>query len=85
MLAYNLNKDLFIDTSDEEVNFNEIIILAYCSKIEDFVLTLVRKDCDLCLHNEDVNYDEIAVRLFKLKDKNFKLHLDFFKAGITSV
>ncbi|WCM41366.1 hypothetical protein MG290_10400 [Flavobacterium sp. CBA20B-1] len=84
MLVYNLKKDLFIDTSEGELIFDEIIILAYCSMTEDFVLTLVGNNSDLCLHNEDESYDEIATKLFKLKDKKFKLHLDFFKTEITS-
>lgn len=84
MLAYNLKKDLFIDSSEGELISDEIIILAYCSMTEDFVLTLVRNNSDLCLHNEDENYDEIASKLFKQKDKKFKLHLDFFKTEITS-
>lgn len=84
MLAYSLKKDLFIDTSEEELIFDEIIILAYCSMTENFVLTLVGSNSDLCLHNEDENYDEIAAKLFKIKDKKFKLHLDFFKTEITS-
>ena len=84
MLAYNLKQDLFIDTSEVELNSDEVIILAYCSKSESFVLTLVENNCDLCLHNEDKSYDEIAAKLFRLKDKNFKLHLDFFKTEIAS-
>lgn len=84
MLVYYLKQDLFIDTSEEEVNSDEFIILTYCSKSESFVLTLVGNDFDLCLHNEDESCDEIAVKLFKLKDKKFKLHLDFFKTEIRS-
>jgi hypothetical protein len=84
MLVYSLQRDLFIDTSENEIIRDEIIILAYCSKSEDFVLTLVANNYDLCLHNEDESYDEIAAKLFRLKDKNFKLHLDFFKSEIAS-
>lgn len=84
MLAYNLKQDLFIDTCEVELNHDEAVILAYCSKSESFVLTLVGSNFDLCLHNEDENYDEIAVKLFKLKDKKFKLHLDFFNTEVTS-
>ena len=84
MLAYNLKEDLFIDTSEVELNCDEVIILAYCSMSESFVLTLIKNNFDLCLHNEDENYDKIAVKLFKQKDKKFKLHLDFFKSEVTS-
>jgi hypothetical protein len=84
MLAYNLKQDLFIDTSEVELNCDEAVILAYCSKSESFVLTLVGNNFDLCLHNENESCDEIAVKLFKLKDTKFKLHLDFFKTEVTS-
>lgn len=84
MLAYSLKKDLFIDTSEEEIIYDEIIVLTYCSKSENYVLTLVENNFDLCLHNEDESDDEIAVKLFKLKDRKFKLHLDFLKNEITS-
>lgn len=84
MLAYILDKDYFIDTSEKEIDCNEFIIITYCSKTENFVLTLMGKDYDLCLHNENENYDEIALKLFKLKDKNFKLYLDFFNSQIKS-
>lgn len=83
MLAFNLKQDLFIDTSEEEFNCDEYIILTYCGKSESFVLTLVENNSDLCLHNENENYDEIAVKLFKQKDIKFKSHLDFFKIRIT--
>lgn len=85
MLAYNIKQDLFFDTSEFELNSDEVIILAYCCKSDSFVLTLVENDYDLCLHNEDKNNDEIAAKLFRLKDKNFKLYLDFFKSEIASI
>ncbi len=85
MLVYNLKQDLFIDTSEVELNFEEVIILAYCSKSESLVLTLIENNYDLCLHNENENQDEIAVKLFKQKDKKFKLHLDFFKKEVTYI
>ena len=85
MLAYNLKQDLFIDTSEEELIRGEIIILAYCSMSESFVLTLIKNNFDLCLHNEDESFDKIAVKLFKMKDKKFKLHLDFFKNEVSFI
>ncbi len=85
MLAFNLKQDLFIDTSEEEFNCDEYIILTYCSKSESFVLTLVEENSDLCLHNENQNHDEIAIKLFKEKDKKFKLHLDFFKNEVSFI
>lgn len=84
MLAYILEKDLFIDTSEKEIDSNEFIIITYCSKTENIVLTLIGKDFDLCLHNEDNTNDEWALKLFKLKDKKFKLYLDFFNSQIKS-
>lgn len=85
MLAYILKQDVFIDTSEMELKCDEVVILAYCSKCESSVLTLVKNSFDLCLHNEDENYDEIAVKLFKLKDKKFKLYTDFFKNEIATI
>ena len=84
MLAYILEKDLFIDTSEKEIDSNEFIIITYCSKTENFVLTLIGEDFDICLHNEDNTNDESALKLFKLKDKKFKLYLDFFNCQIKS-
>lgn len=84
MLAYNLEKDIFFDTSEEEINGDEVIVIAYCGKTENLVLTIIAKDFDLCLHNEDEN-DEIAINLFKEKDKKFKFHLDFFKNEATFI
>ena len=78
----NLEKELFFDTSEEEINGVEIVILAYCGKTENLVLSILAKDYDLCLHNEDENYDKIAINLFKQKDEKFKLYLDFFKNEI---
>lgn len=83
MLAFNLKQDLFIDTSEQEFNCDEFIILTYCSKSESFVLTLFEDNTDLCLHNENDKHDETAIKLFKQKDKNFKMHLDFFKNEVT--
>lgn len=85
MLAYNLKQDFFIDNSEVEFNLDEIIILAYCSKSESFVLTLIGNNTDICLHNEDESCDEIAVKLFKIKDKKFKLYTDFFKNEIATI
>lgn len=82
MLAYNLEKDMFFDTSEEEINGDEVIIIAYCGKTEKLVLTIIAKDFDLCLHNEN---DEIAINLFKEKDKKFKFHLDFYKNEATFI
>lgn len=82
MLAYILEKDLFIDTSEKEIDCKEYINITYCSKTENIVLTLIGEDFDLCLHNEGTNNDERALKLFKLKDKKFKLYLDFFNSQI---
>lgn len=82
MLIYNLEQDLFIDTSEKELEREEFIAITYCSLSESYVLTLIGKDFDLCLHNEDKSNDELALNLFKLKDKRFKLHLDFFNSQI---
>lgn len=84
MLAYSLDKDLFIDTSEKVMDCDEFIIITYCSKTEDIVLTLISKDFDLCLHNEDHVNDEIALKLFKSKNKKFKLYLDFFNPQVKS-
>lgn len=84
MLAYILEKDIFIDTSEKEIECNEFIVITYCGKTEDIVLTLIGEDFDLCLHNEDNINDEIALKLFKLKDKKFKLYLDYFNSQIKS-
>lgn len=83
MLAFNLKQDLFIDTSEVELNNDEFIILAYCGKSEKLVLTYIENNFDICLHNEDGNYDEIAVKLFKQNDRKFKLYLDFFETEDT--
>lgn len=84
MLVYSLEQEVFIDTSKREIEREEFIIVTYCSLSSNLVLTLIGKDFDLCLHNEDESDDEIALKLFKLKDKNFKLHLDFFNTKTKS-
>lgn len=85
MLIYNLEQDLFIDTSEKELERKEFIVITYCSLSESYVLTLIGKDFDLCLHNEDKINDELALKLFKLKDKAFKVYLDFFNSQIKSI